>query len=196
MLRESGWRDLPREALTLTLNHILLLFAQALAAVRKRRQNSTKTMWSFIREGYWGEGLVSANRRVKGRLNRRPLFKRESLCMHTEYLCSRATHDVAMPCRPFELSKYLPMFMESFYILLWMWKLSITFFSFQKKWCEYFILSNLHTFELWSLNSLHLSDLSDEPLLKNIAFYYENENAQGINLLNKTHQLIISDEGF
>ncbi|ERE91786.1 putative ATP-dependent RNA helicase DDX60-like protein [Cricetulus griseus] len=51
-----------------------------------------------------------------------------------------------------------------------------------KKWCEYFILSNLHTFELWSLNSLHLSDLSDEPLLKNIAFYYENENAQGLDL--------------
>ncbi|EGW01370.1 putative ATP-dependent RNA helicase DDX60 [Cricetulus griseus] len=52
---------------------------------------------------------------------------------------------------------------------------------FKKKWCEYFILSNLHTFELWSLNSLHLSDLSDEPLLKNIAFYYENENAQEIS---------------
>lgn len=36
-------------------------------------------------------------------------------------------------------------------------------------------------FESWSLNLLHLSDLSDEPLLKNIAFYYENENTKGIN---------------
>lgn len=51
-----------------------------------------------------------------------------------------------------------------------------------KKWCEYFILSNVHTFELWSLNSLHLSDLSDEPLLKNIAFYYEHENPEGLDL--------------
>ncbi|CAH6787321.1 Ddx60 [Phodopus roborovskii] len=51
-----------------------------------------------------------------------------------------------------------------------------------KKWCEYFILSNVHTFEFWNLNSLHLSDLSDEPLLKNIAFYYENENAEGLDL--------------
>ncbi|XP_008065932.2 probable ATP-dependent RNA helicase DDX60, partial [Carlito syrichta] len=47
-----------------------------------------------------------------------------------------------------------------------------------KKWCEYFILSNIHMFEFWNLNLIHLPDLSDEPLLKNIAFYYENENAQ------------------
>ncbi|KAL1773034.1 putative ATP-dependent RNA helicase DDX60, partial [Sigmodon hispidus] len=47
-----------------------------------------------------------------------------------------------------------------------------------KRWCEYFILSNVQMFEFWNLNLLHLSDLSDEPLLKNIAFYYENENAE------------------
>ncbi|XP_038173537.1 probable ATP-dependent RNA helicase DDX60 [Arvicola amphibius] len=51
-----------------------------------------------------------------------------------------------------------------------------------KKWCEYFILSNVHMFEFWSLDLLHLSDLRDEPLLKNIAFYYENENAEGLDL--------------
>nr|XP_021484453.1 probable ATP-dependent RNA helicase DDX60 [Meriones unguiculatus]XP_021484454.1 probable ATP-dependent RNA helicase DDX60 [Meriones unguiculatus] len=51
-----------------------------------------------------------------------------------------------------------------------------------KNWCEYFILSNTHMFESWSLNFLHLSDLSDEPLLKNIAFYYEKENAEGLDL--------------
>ncbi|KAK7817668.1 hypothetical protein U0070_018632 [Myodes glareolus] len=51
-----------------------------------------------------------------------------------------------------------------------------------KQWCEYFILSNVHMMEFWSLDLLHLSDLSDEPLLKNIAFYYENENAEGLNL--------------
>ncbi|XP_059100446.1 probable ATP-dependent RNA helicase DDX60 [Peromyscus eremicus] len=51
-----------------------------------------------------------------------------------------------------------------------------------KKWCEYFILSNVHMFEFESLNFLHLSDLSDKPLLKNIAFYYENENAEGLDL--------------
>nr|XP_014994961.1 probable ATP-dependent RNA helicase DDX60 [Macaca mulatta] len=51
-----------------------------------------------------------------------------------------------------------------------------------KKWCEYFILRNIHTFEFWNLNLIHLSDLSDELLLKNIAFYYENENVKGLHL--------------
>ncbi|XP_038173538.1 probable ATP-dependent RNA helicase DDX60, partial [Arvicola amphibius] len=51
-----------------------------------------------------------------------------------------------------------------------------------KQWCEYFILSNVHMIEFWSLDLLHLSDLSDEPLLKNIAFYYENENSEGLDL--------------
>lgn len=61
------------------------------------------------------------------------------------------------------------------------------FFDFQKQWCEYFILSNVHMIEFWSLDLLHLSDLSDEPLLKNIAFYYEN--AEGISLLYNTPHL-------
>ncbi|XP_050017753.1 probable ATP-dependent RNA helicase DDX60 isoform X3 [Alexandromys fortis] len=51
-----------------------------------------------------------------------------------------------------------------------------------KQWCDYFILSNVNMIEFWSLDFLHLSDLSDEPLLKNIAFYYENENSEGLNL--------------
>ncbi|XP_050017764.1 probable ATP-dependent RNA helicase DDX60 [Alexandromys fortis] len=51
-----------------------------------------------------------------------------------------------------------------------------------KQWCEYFILSNVHMIGFWSLDLLHLSDFSDEPLLKNIAFYYENENAEGLDL--------------
>lgn len=51
-----------------------------------------------------------------------------------------------------------------------------------KKWCEYFTLSNVDIFEFWSLDLLHVSDLSDEPLLKNIAFYYEYENKGGLDL--------------
>ncbi|GAB5570388.1 probable ATP-dependent RNA helicase DDX60 isoform X1 [Prionailurus iriomotensis] len=51
-----------------------------------------------------------------------------------------------------------------------------------KKWCEYFILSNINIFEFWNLNLIHLCDLSDELLLKNIAFYYENENVEGLHL--------------
>ncbi|XP_036022571.1 probable ATP-dependent RNA helicase DDX60 [Onychomys torridus] len=62
----------------------------------------------------------------------------------------------------------------------WIQDLKIVFKM--KKWCEYFILSNVHMFEFESLNLLHLSDLSDEPLLKNVAFYYENENAEGLDL--------------
>ncbi|KAM5173685.1 putative ATP-dependent RNA helicase DDX60 [Callospermophilus lateralis] len=51
-----------------------------------------------------------------------------------------------------------------------------------KRWCEYSILSNINTFESWNLNLVHLSDLSDELLLKNIAFYYENEDVKGLHL--------------
>ncbi|XP_049720759.1 probable ATP-dependent RNA helicase DDX60 isoform X1 [Elephas maximus indicus] len=54
-----------------------------------------------------------------------------------------------------------------------------TFFK-MKKWCDHFILSNINTFE--NLDLTHLSDLNDEPLLKNIAFYYENEYVQGLRL--------------
>lgn len=51
-----------------------------------------------------------------------------------------------------------------------------------KEWCEYFTLNNVDIFEFWSLDLLHVSDLSDEPLLKNIAFYYEYENKGGLDL--------------
>ncbi|XP_062932959.1 probable ATP-dependent RNA helicase DDX60 isoform X2 [Cynocephalus volans] len=51
-----------------------------------------------------------------------------------------------------------------------------------KRWCEYFILSNINIFEFWNMNLTHLPDLSDEPLLKNIVFYYENETVQGLHL--------------
>ncbi|PNJ63067.1 DDX60L isoform 10, partial [Pongo abelii] len=46
------------------------------------------------------------------------------------------------------------------------------------KWCEHFILSNLNVFGCWNLNLNHVSDLYDEQLLKNIAFYYEFESTQ------------------
>ncbi|XP_048186373.1 LOW QUALITY PROTEIN: probable ATP-dependent RNA helicase DDX60 [Perognathus longimembris pacificus] len=56
-----------------------------------------------------------------------------------------------------------------------------------KKWCDYFILSNKSIFRFWELNSVYLSDLTDDLLLKNIAFYYEKENAKGLHLdLGKT----------
>uniref|UniRef100_A0A8C5XE53 DExD/H-box helicase 60 n=1 Tax=Microcebus murinus TaxID=30608 RepID=A0A8C5XE53_MICMU len=51
-----------------------------------------------------------------------------------------------------------------------------------EKWCEYFILNNMNIFEFGNLNLIYLSDLSDEALLKNIAFYYEKENVQGRHL--------------
>ncbi|KAI5943410.1 putative ATP-dependent RNA helicase DDX60 [Manis javanica] len=62
------------------------------------------------------------------------------------------------------------------------WTKNIKTFLNMKKWCDYFILSNINIFEFWNLNLTHLSDLSDELLLKNIAFYYENENVQGLHL--------------
>ncbi|XP_008683839.2 probable ATP-dependent RNA helicase DDX60 isoform X1 [Ursus maritimus] len=61
------------------------------------------------------------------------------------------------------------------------WTKNIHTFLEMKKWCEYFILSNINICEFWNLNLIHLSDLSDELLLKNIAFYYENENAEGLH---------------
>ena len=41
----------------------------------------------------------------------------------------------------------------------------------------------MNIFEFWNLNLIHLSDLNDELLLKNIAFYYENENVEGTTLV-------------
>ncbi|XP_012580452.1 PREDICTED: probable ATP-dependent RNA helicase DDX60 [Condylura cristata] len=62
------------------------------------------------------------------------------------------------------------------------WNEDIQIFFKMKKWCEYFILTNINKSESWDLNLTHLSDLSDDLLLKNIAFYYEEENVQGLNL--------------
>ncbi|KAM9082357.1 putative ATP-dependent RNA helicase DDX60 isoform 2-T3 [Megaptera novaeangliae] len=62
------------------------------------------------------------------------------------------------------------------------WIEDLQTFLTMKKWCEHFILSNIDVFESWNLNLTHLSDLSDELLLKNIAFYYENESVQGLHL--------------
>ncbi|KAG8504607.1 putative ATP-dependent RNA helicase DDX60, partial [Galemys pyrenaicus] len=62
------------------------------------------------------------------------------------------------------------------------WNENIKMFLKMKKWCEYFILTNINKSSSWDLNLTHLSDLSDNLMLKNIAFYYENENIQGLNL--------------
>nr|XP_023439527.2 probable ATP-dependent RNA helicase DDX60 isoform X2 [Dasypus novemcinctus] len=62
------------------------------------------------------------------------------------------------------------------------WIKEIYTFLKMKKWCEYFILSNINNCEFENLNLIHLSDTSDELLLKNIAFYYEKENVQGLSL--------------
>ncbi|XP_058406305.1 probable ATP-dependent RNA helicase DDX60-like [Diceros bicornis minor] len=62
------------------------------------------------------------------------------------------------------------------------WIKNVCTFLKMKKWCEYFILRNLNIFECWNLNLNLLSDLCDEHLLKNIAFYYETENTQELRL--------------
>ncbi|KAM9191810.1 putative ATP-dependent RNA helicase DDX60-like [Dugong dugon] len=62
------------------------------------------------------------------------------------------------------------------------WIENIQTFLKMKKWCEYFILRNISKFGSWNLNLKHLSDLNDEHLLKNIAFFYETENVQEIYL--------------
>ncbi|XP_058526001.1 probable ATP-dependent RNA helicase DDX60 [Ochotona princeps] len=62
------------------------------------------------------------------------------------------------------------------------WIQEIHTFLQMKSLCEYFILSNISIFESCNLNLLHLSDLNDEALWKNIVFYYENESVQGLHL--------------
>ncbi|XP_036137795.1 probable ATP-dependent RNA helicase DDX60 isoform X2 [Molossus molossus] len=62
------------------------------------------------------------------------------------------------------------------------WIKDIQTFLNMKNCCDYFILNNINIFEFWNLNLIHLCDLNDELLLKNIAFYYENENDQGLHL--------------
>ncbi|XP_023084492.2 probable ATP-dependent RNA helicase DDX60-like isoform X2 [Piliocolobus tephrosceles] len=58
----------------------------------------------------------------------------------------------------------------------WLW--DSNYFLKMNKWCEHFILSNLNVLGCWNLNLNHVSDLYDEQLLKNIAFYYEFESTQ------------------
>uniref|UniRef100_A0A2K6K435 RNA helicase n=1 Tax=Rhinopithecus bieti TaxID=61621 RepID=A0A2K6K435_RHIBE len=58
----------------------------------------------------------------------------------------------------------------------WLW--DSDYFLKMNKWCEHFILSNLNVLGCWNLNLNHVSDLYDEQLLKNIAFYYEFESTQ------------------
>ncbi|XP_064129657.1 probable ATP-dependent RNA helicase DDX60-like isoform X2 [Loxodonta africana] len=62
------------------------------------------------------------------------------------------------------------------------WIKNIHTFLKMKKWCEYFILRNINNFGSWNLNLNHLSDLNDENLLKNIAFFYEIENVQELHM--------------
>ncbi|XP_007527285.3 probable ATP-dependent RNA helicase DDX60 [Erinaceus europaeus] len=62
------------------------------------------------------------------------------------------------------------------------WNKNIQTFLNMKNWCDHFILDNINKFNIWNLNLAHLSDLSDDLLLKNIAFYYETENVQGLHL--------------
>uniref|UniRef100_A0A674IA71 DExD/H-box helicase 60 n=1 Tax=Terrapene triunguis TaxID=2587831 RepID=A0A674IA71_9SAUR len=50
------------------------------------------------------------------------------------------------------------------------------------KGCEFFLLKHLTTEKLWKVDFTHLPDLSDDLLWKNVAYYYEVENEQGLNL--------------
>uniref|UniRef100_A0A8C3XTJ1 DExD/H-box helicase 60 n=1 Tax=Chelydra serpentina TaxID=8475 RepID=A0A8C3XTJ1_CHESE len=52
----------------------------------------------------------------------------------------------------------------------------------QHKGCEFFLLKHLTTEKLWKVDFTHLPDLSDDLLWKNVAYYYEVENEQGLNL--------------
>nr|XP_042698062.1 probable ATP-dependent RNA helicase DDX60 isoform X6 [Chrysemys picta bellii] len=52
----------------------------------------------------------------------------------------------------------------------------------EHKGCEFFLLKHLTTEKLWKVDFTHLPDLSDDLLWKNVAYYYEVENEQGLNL--------------
>ncbi|XP_008592742.1 PREDICTED: probable ATP-dependent RNA helicase DDX60-like, partial [Galeopterus variegatus] len=84
-------------------------------------------------------------------------------------------------CMAFQL--HLPLSQRAYSrIITRSWIGDIDTFLKMKKWCEYFILRNLNFFGWWNLNLNHISDLYDENLLKNIAFYYELENTQDVHL--------------
>ncbi|XP_027685077.2 probable ATP-dependent RNA helicase DDX60 isoform X2 [Chelonia mydas] len=60
-------------------------------------------------------------------------------------------------------------------------KQAFTFIQMHKG-CEFFLLKHLTTEKLWKVDFTHLPDLSDDLLWKNVAYYYEVENEQGLNL--------------
>ncbi|XP_034627889.1 probable ATP-dependent RNA helicase DDX60 isoform X3 [Trachemys scripta elegans] len=60
-------------------------------------------------------------------------------------------------------------------------KQTFTFIQMHKG-CEFFLLKHLTTEKLWKVDFTHLPDLSDDLLWKNVAYYYEVENEQGLNL--------------
>ncbi|XP_074085103.1 putative ATP-dependent RNA helicase DDX60 isoform X2 [Macrotis lagotis] len=62
------------------------------------------------------------------------------------------------------------------------WKNSISTFLKMKKWCEFFVLKNLDSSETWNVDLTYICDINDDPLWKNIAYYYETENRQGLQL--------------
>ncbi|XP_008065931.1 probable ATP-dependent RNA helicase DDX60-like [Carlito syrichta] len=80
-------------------------------------------------------------------------------------------------CVAFQLHLGLPRRARS-RVITASWTRDIDLFLKMNKWCEYFILRNLNAFGSWNLNLNHISDLYDEHLLKNIAFYYESESNQ------------------
>ncbi|XP_044537614.1 probable ATP-dependent RNA helicase DDX60 [Gracilinanus agilis] len=62
------------------------------------------------------------------------------------------------------------------------WKDTISTFLQMKKWCEFFVLRNLESSETWNVDFTYVCDINDGPLWKNIAYYYENEYIQGLQL--------------
>ncbi|XP_043369276.1 probable ATP-dependent RNA helicase DDX60 isoform X2 [Dermochelys coriacea] len=60
-------------------------------------------------------------------------------------------------------------------------KQAFTFIQMHKG-CEFFLLKHLTTEKLWKVDFTHLPDLSDDLLWKNVAYYCEVENEQGLNL--------------
>ncbi|CAM4547699.1 probable ATP-dependent RNA helicase DDX60 [Lepidochelys kempii] len=62
------------------------------------------------------------------------------------------------------------------------WRKQAFTFIQMHKGCEFFLLKHLTTEKLWKVDFTHLPDLSDDLLWKNVAYYYEVENEQGLNL--------------
>uniref|UniRef100_K7F991 DExD/H-box helicase 60 n=1 Tax=Pelodiscus sinensis TaxID=13735 RepID=K7F991_PELSI len=62
------------------------------------------------------------------------------------------------------------------------WSKQASTFIQMHKVCEFFLLKHLTTENLRKVGFTHLPDLSDDLLWKNVAYYYEVENKQGLNL--------------